>query len=267
MATAPRFNVDLTGTNVNNRIVDEPHTLPDKLYRSIAPIYGPYYTESLVVVDTAASQTLIRDVHYKCLDVVGIPTAQSGKEICTIIVIIAQSVSSSVVLNYQALGGNYERTHEAIKLLIDNLLTDTRPVYWPSILNRPDGFEPSHHLHNVGDVYGFEYMTAELERLKTAILLGDEIAHVEILNYVDANIDALRVIVESTENLVALMGITAATDANNSAIIAMQSAMQALQDVQAAALSVQTANDTLATLVADKATSETNAIALIAAYS
>lgn len=267
MATTPRFNVDLTGTSVNNRVVDEPHTLPAKVYRSIAPIYGPYYTESLVVVDAAGSQTLTRDVHYKCLDVVGIPTAQSGKEICTIIVITAQSVSSNVILHYQALGGNYERTHEAIKLLMDNLLTDTRPVSWPNILNRPDGVEPSHHLHNVGDVYGFEYLTTELERLKNAILLGDEIAHMEILGYVDANISALRAIIEGTEALMVSMGITAATDANSSAVAAMQATMQSMQDIQSAILNVQSASDTLADIVTNQASAEASAIALIAAHS
>lgn len=267
MATTPRFNEDLTGTNINNRVVDEPHALPPKVYRSIAPIYGPYYTESLVVVDASNAQTLTRDIHYKCLDVVGIPTAKSGKEICTIIVITAQSVSSNVLINYQALGGNYEHTHEAIKLLVDNILTDTRPVSWPNILNRPDTFEPSHHLHRVGDIYGFEYMVVELERLKNAILLGDDIAHMEILSYVDANIGAIRLIVESTETLVAVMGITAATDANVAAQAALVAVQQLQQDLVNTNNSLNSTVGLFNALAADQTQSEANAIALIAQYS
>lgn len=267
MPNNTRFNVDLTGTNVNNKVIDEPHLLANRIYRSIAPTYGPYYTESLVVVDGSTNTTLVRDTHYKCLDVVGIPTAQSGKEICTIIVVIDQSINSNILITYQALGGQYERTHEAIKLLVDNLLTDNRPVSWPNILNRDTEFTPSHHLHRVGDAIGFEYVTVELERLKNAILLGDEIAHMEILGYVDANIAALRLIVDNAENLVSIMGITAATDANTSATIALQTTEAIILELQSNQSELDTAINQFNELVTTAASSEADAIALIEAYS
>ena len=267
MPTIPRFNVDLTGANLNNRVVGEPHALDVKAYRSIAPIYGPYYTESLVVVDASSSLSLIRDVHYKCLDVVGIPTAQTGKEICTIIVITAPTVSNNVIITYQALGGNYEHTHEAIKLLIDNLLIDNRPTFWPSIINRPTGFEPSHHLHRAGDMYGFEYMTVELERLKNAILLGDEIAHMEILSYVDANIDALKLLIGGNDNLVSTVAVSAATDANTAATSAVVTVLDLVGKIQSAINGLNALKDEHSVLVADQISSEAKAIALIQQYS
>lgn len=267
MPNNTRFNVDLTGTNVNNKIIDEPHTLANRVYRSIAPIYGAYYTESLIVKDASNNATLIRDTHYKCLDVVGIPTAQSGKEICTIIVIVDESVDSDVLVTYQALGGQYERTHEAIKTLVDNLLTDNRPVSWPNILNRPATFTPSHHLHRVGDVIGFEYLTVELERLKNAVLLGDEIAHTEILAYVDANIAALSLVVDNAENLISLISIAAATDANTSATIALQTTESIIATLQTEQDKLNLAMDQFNDIVLNLSTSEQNAIDLINIYS
>ncbi len=266
MPNNTRFNVDLTGTNVNNKVIDEPHLLANRVYRSIAPTYGPYYTDSLVVVDGSTNATLVRDTHYKCLDVVGIPTAQSGKEICTIIVVIDQSINSNILITYQALGGQYERTHEAIKLLVDNLLTDNRPVSWPNILNRDTEFEPSHHLHRVGDAIGFEYVTVELERLKNAILLGDEIAHMEILGYVDANIAALRLVVDNAENLVSIMGITAATDANTSATIALQTTEAIIEALQTEQGRIDLAMGQFNDIVVNRSSAEAEAIDLINVY-
>jgi hypothetical protein len=206
-------------------------------------------------------------VHYKCLDVVGIPTAQSGKEICTIVVITNPSVSNSVRLNYQALGGGYERTFEAIKLLMDNLMSDTRPVSWSNILNRPTEFEPSHHLHRIGDVIGFEYMVAELERLKTAILLGDEIAHMEILTYIDVSISGLKQLIDDSQNTVTLLAVTAATGANNSAIAALAQVQGVLDSVNAAIVDVDNGLADVQVLINAQATSEAQAIALIQQYS
>ena len=266
MPNNTRFNVDLTGTNVSNKVIDEPHVLANRVYRSIAPTYGAYYTDSLVVKDASTNATLVRDTHYKCLDVVGIPTAQSGKEICTIIIVVDETVDSDVLITYQALGGQYERTHEAIKLLVDNLLTDNRPVSWPNILNRPSEFNPSHHLHRVGDVIGFEYLTVELERLKNAILLGDEIAHVEILGYIDANIAALKPVIDNAENLVSIMGITAATDANTSATIALQTTEAIIEAIQTEQGRVDLAMRQFNDIVVNISTAEADAIDLINAH-
>ena len=266
MPNNTRFNVDLTGTNINNKVLNEPHALANRVYRSIAPTYGSYYTESLVVEDSATMQILTRDVHYKCLDVVGIPTAQSGKEICTIIIVVDEDISSNVTITYQALGGQYEKTHEAIKLLVDNLLTDSRPVYWPSIANRPNTFTPSHHLHRAGDVLGFEYMVVELERLKNAILLGDEIAHMEILSYVDSCIAALRIIVNDSENLVSLLGITAATDANVSATIALQTTEAIITELQSNQDDLNLSIGKLNDLLNNRSSSEQYAKDLISLY-
>lgn len=267
MANPSRYNVDLTGTNINNRVEGEIHNLPNKINRSVAPTYGPYYTGSLEVYDAATNTRLTRDIHYKCLDVVGLPTAQSGKEICTIIVVTHPSVSDSVRLNYQALGGGYERTFEAIKLLMDNLMSDTRPILWPNVLDRPSTFEPSNHLHRIGDVIGFEYMVAELERLKSAVLLGDEIAHMEILAYIDVSISGLRQLIDDSQNTVTLLAVTGATDANNSAIAALAQTTDLVERVDQAILDVDAGLVDIQNLLNDQATSEARAIVLIQQYS
>lgn len=267
MANPTRFNVDLTGTSPSNRVEGEYHTLPNKTNRSVATTYGPYYTESLEVYDATTGNKLTRNVHYRCLDVVGIPTAQSGKEICTVIVVTNSNVGNAVRLNYQALGGGYEHTYEAIRLLMDTLLNDARLVGWPSLIDRLPSFNPSHHLHRVGDAIGFEYMVNELERLKSAILLGDEIAHMEILSYVDVAINGLRQLIQDTQNTVAILAITGATDANNSSIAALAQIEQAVAQAEQLTTSVTAATATIDDMLSAQVTSEAEAIALIQQYS
>lgn len=267
MATTPLFNLDLTGTNVNNRVIGEPHSLPVRRYRSIAPLYGPYYTESLIVTDASNSELLTKDIHYKCVDIVGIPTAQTGKEICTVLVITAPTVSSQVTITYQALGGGYEHNHEAIKKLIDNLLVDDRPVYWPSIINRPADFTPSHHLHAIGDVYGFEYLTSELERLRTSIMLGDERSHTDILNYIDSNINTIKSVVESAESSALIQAIAKANDAAVSSQTAISDVTTLDQNVSSALLELSNTVALYNTLADNQVTAEAQAIALINTYS
>lgn len=267
MVNPIRFNVDLTGVNPNNRVDGELHSLPNKINRSIATTYGPYFTDTLEVFDATTGARLVRDIHYKCLDVVGLPTAQSGKEICTVVVVTNPSVSNLVRLNYQALGGGYERTYEAIRMLMDTLLNDARPINWPSVLNRPSDFNPSHHLHRVGDAIGFEYMVSELERLKAAVLMGDETAHVEILAYVDMRIDGLRQLLEDTQYTITLLAVTGATDANNSATAALSQVNMMAQDIDTINAAIDSIAAEMNAIFSMQASSESDAIALIQQYS
>ena len=150
---------------------------------------------------------------------------------------------------------------------MDNLMSDTRPVSWPNVLNRPAVYEPSHHLHRIGDVIGFEYMVAELERLKTAVLLGDEIAHMEILTYIDVSIAGLEQLIDDSQNTVTLLAVTGATDANNSAIAALAQTNNLVEQINQAIADVDAGLVDIQNLLNDQAVSEARAIALIQQYS
>lgn len=262
----PRYALDLTGVNANNLVLGEVHSLSAQKIRSLAPIYGPYFTESLKVYDHLSQQILSRNLDYQCLDIVGLPTAQSGKEICSIIVITNPNVGQQVRINYQALGGGYERSYEAIKLLMENLTNDTRPVDWPNILNRPTEFEPTMHLHRLGDVIGFEYVVSVLEQLKNSIVLGDQLGHDEILSYIDYNLNILMELINNAQGASTVLALSRATNANNSAVGALQSALETAAQVETLEASVQEtlvkAND----LLRDLETSEEDARYLISSY-
>lgn len=180
-----QYPLDPTGINPNNAVVNEPHTLPSRTVRVFATAYGAFYTESLVVRDVATGLPLTKDVQYYAAELYELPSARYGKEICAIVVITDPTVSNNIVCDYQCLGGPFGTSAQAIIQQIENLNLDDRPVAWGNIINKPSEYEPSHHLHDVGDVYGFEYVVHALDRIRAAIEFGDAASHDAIYEYID----------------------------------------------------------------------------------
>jgi hypothetical protein len=172
-------------------VVGEQHTLPNRTIRALAPLYGAFFTESVVVRDRSNNQVLQRNVQYTATELYEFPTGRWGKEICGIILITDEAVSNEVEVDYQALGGEYSTNVDAIVSMFNEAMLE-RPVSWPNILGQPDDFNPAAHFHDVGDIYGFEYVVNALERLRTAVLIGDAASHEEILKYIDRQDEDIR---------------------------------------------------------------------------
>ena len=180
-----RYNLDPTGLDPNNLVQNEPHLLVRRVVRSIAPLYGAYFADSMVITDVVTNRKLIRNQHWYPAEMYEVPTAKYGKDVYAIIIITDTTVGDNVTIQYQAIGGEYSTAELAIVQQLNNLSLDNRPATWPAIINKPDGFPPSMHLHDIGDVYGFEYLVHALERVKTAIEFGDQVSHDQILKYFD----------------------------------------------------------------------------------
>lgn len=166
----PRFELDITGLNPSNLIIDEPHVLSSRDVRSVSPLYGPYFNESVVVKDGAT--VLVKDIDYQLTELHQEATLKYGKEISTVILIINPSVSSNVTITYQTLGGHYINDGAIIANLYESVINDNRPVNWNNVFNKPSFYPPTLHRHLLEDVYGFEAVVDALERIRNAITLG-----------------------------------------------------------------------------------------------
>ncbi len=179
-----KYPLDDTGTSPDNLVRGEPHEMVRRQTRAIATLYGGYYAESLVVRDKATGLPLTEDQYYAA-EMYQLPTIKYSKMICSVVIITDPSVSDNVEIDYQALGGEYSTSQQALVQMINNLLLDDRPVAWGNIIGKPDRFAPAAHLHDAGDIYGFEYVVYELQRIRAAILMGDVASHDEIYRYID----------------------------------------------------------------------------------
>lgn len=195
-----RYPLDPTGISPDNLVVDEEHVLSNRPIKAFATNYGGYFTESIIVKEKATQLELVKGVDYYCAELYAVPTAKYGKEICSVVVITNPSITSEVQVTYQALGGPWSTSSQAIIQMMENLNLDDRPVTWGNIIGKPSEFNPAHHLHDSGDIYGFEYIVAELERIRQAILMGDVASHDEIYRYIDEAFSHLGDDVENLNN-------------------------------------------------------------------
>lgn len=183
-----RYMLDPTGTNPDNLVSGEEHVLENLQYRFIVPKHGPFYSESVVVVDAVTNTPLVKTTK----DVVGqytIPvisqeaTLKMGLEVADAILITDQSVATRVYVSYQTVGGFFQRNVDNVVNIFNAFLNDNRKVDWLNgIYGKPTEFPPSVHAHSLMDVFGFETMTFMLERINQAILLGNTPAFQMILD-------------------------------------------------------------------------------------
>ena len=195
-----KYPLDLTGTNPNNLVISEPHTLGEGLVRAIVPNYGAFFTESLVVRDADTGITLIPHDQFKAAQLYQEATEKTGKEVCSIIVITDSSVSSNIEITLQVIGGEFSTSVYALREMLDGIDLDNHPVEWASIIGTPSAYPPAPHLHDAGDLYGFEYLVEAISALRSAILIGDEMAHNEIMNYINSIDEALTLSFSSALN-------------------------------------------------------------------
>lgn len=202
MATIPpiKYPLDLTGRSPDNLIVGEPHTIGATGNRAIVPLNGPFFTRGLVVRKASDGTPLTPRVHYKAAQLFPEATYRTGQEICSTLVIDDLSVGTEFLLDYQTIGGEYTVSVDAIQRLIDTLSLDERPVRWGAILGKPEYFPPVPHLHDLGDLYGFEYIVAAIEGVRQAILLGDVFRDQEIYDYIDLQDTLLRTQIINVES-------------------------------------------------------------------
>lgn len=186
----PKLDLDITGANVNNRIVNEPHTLSGSTYRAVSPKLGPFFSETLQVRDGVT--LLQRGVHYQVVELHQEATLTYGQEISSVILIIAASVSSNVTVTYQALGGHYAYSNDSIARVYEAVIADSRPIGWENIFNKPTEYPPTIHRHLLDDVYGFEPVVDGLERIKRAVTMGQTDVILSIVNNLIGDIECSK---------------------------------------------------------------------------
>jgi len=197
-----KYPIDPTAVNPNNKIVGEVHDLGVGINRAIVPNYSAFYSESLVVRVEDRVDPLVPNEHYIAAQLHADATASLNREVCMAVVIKDQNVMGKIILEYQTVGGDFSVSVDALRQAIEDEDLDERTVSWGDIIARPSAYPPAPHLHDIGDLYGFEYVVEALEALRAAILIGDEATHEEIRQWVRYEDSLLRdSIVETNANL------------------------------------------------------------------
>lgn len=186
-----RYPYDPTGRSPGNLVANEGHTLDPRPVRAFAPVYGPFFTESVVLYDALSEQILQRNVHYQFGELYQDLSVKLGKEICGVVVIPEATVNNQVVINYQTVGGNYQRDLSNMINSYLDALNNAHGVDWNDLINKPLLYPPVLHAHALLDIYGFEAVVSALERVVHAITLSNVPAFEYTMDYVNSRMSTL----------------------------------------------------------------------------
>lgn len=187
-----RYALDVTGTNLDNLVENEVHSLSTKAIRAVAPKYGPIFKSGLIIYDHGTDRLLKLGQDYSLAELLQDASLHYGKEIYQIILITNPNVSDKVRINYQALGGYYENDASGMISLYETAMSDNRSVDWVNVENKPVSYPPTLHNHLLHDLYGFEPVIAALERVRNAMILGDIPAFESIIETLQKHINDMN---------------------------------------------------------------------------
>lgn len=193
--------LDLSGVAPTNKVVGERHTVAATGTRAFVTTRGPFYTRGMIVRNRTTGAVLAPDVDYRPVHLFIEAALRAGQEVCSVVIILPACRATDIEIDYQAIGGEYSASVSAIAQMLDGLDLDNRTVKWGDIIGAPEYFPPTAHLHDIGDVYGFEYLVAVLEQIRRAILLGDQAAFDEMRQYIDLRDNELRALITSLDSL------------------------------------------------------------------
>lgn len=174
MATLHRYPLDASGVNPNNFISGEVHNLSTREIRVAVPKYGPFFSDSVVVYDGVSMRKLDKNVDYRIPTISQELSLRYGQEIADTILIENRDVSGMIRVSYQVLGGDYQNNISNIVQIFEAWVNDNRSLDWTTaVYGKPSTFPPSEHAHYLADVFGFEPIVFELERMVQAISIAN----------------------------------------------------------------------------------------------
>lgn len=195
MGTKPllfKYPLDLTGHASTNLVIDEPHTIGADTGRAFVTHNGPFYVNSVKVVNAVTGKVLTPHTQYLIVQPYQEAAIRTGLDVAAVIYVIDKSAGTDLLVTYQCVGGEFSWSVYALQEMLEALNLDDRPVAWGDIIGKPAAYPPTPHFHDLGDTYGWEYVTAQLEGIRNAILIGDAASHDELRAQLVYLIDQLK---------------------------------------------------------------------------
>ena len=187
------YPVDLTGSSTANRIENEYITIGTDKYRAFTLGYAPFFADGLTLRERNATTLLKEGTDYEVLYFFSdLTKLAGGKRICGVVCVTNTKVGTDLVAGYNTIGGHYANCASIIQQAIFDLNLDNRETYWQSVIDKPDLFQPTPHIHDIGDVYGLEFQIDTLIAIREAIMIGDNEVHAQILARIDEAVDEFK---------------------------------------------------------------------------
>lgn len=184
--------LDPTGVNPNNRVSNEIQDNVDPTNGFITLEFGRYFSESIVIKETVSNTPLIKGVDFLTTDFDQKASLVTGKEICGSIIVIKNNIVPSYTITYQALGGDHGYSNENLLAVLQDKILPNYPVTWDQLEDKPTEFKAKPHLHDIREIYGFEYIAVVLGRIESGLRDGGYYSFSTLISYVEQSIHQLE---------------------------------------------------------------------------
>ena len=178
------YPFDPTGLATTNlvsgerQVVNAPGVL-DFYY--IVPKAGPYFRESLQLIRYPSGVPMVEGVDYVCSHLFHAATHSTGKGVYGSITFYDHTLTGTVSLQYQTIGGDWVIGESKILEVLANIQIDPRITTWDETVDVPFQFPVIAHEFNVDDFVGADDVVAKLLLIKEAIVAassGSAASHV-----------------------------------------------------------------------------------------
>lgn len=169
------YQLDTTGALPANKVTEETHTLTyvnDRTYHFIVPIFAPFYAASMKVYRVVDSNRFILQENedwLPALQFIGASTS-IGIPVYGGISFTDMTLSGSIVIEYQTLGGEYTLDTAAMTEAIANIVFNPRGSTWENITGLPVMFRPIDHPWDFADLVGQTEVVDKLQDITDAII-------------------------------------------------------------------------------------------------
>lgn len=167
-----KYPLDLLGTSPANKVKDEAHPIGSTRMRLFASDYGPFFGNSVKLVDQATGYVL-QSGDFKLLHPYREARERTGQAVYAVVQILNPTLGPVILFTAQMVGGEFSFSTYAIKQAVTEMLSDDRPVFYGDLIGIPAQFVPAAHLHSAYDLYGMKALVESNYDISSAIREGD----------------------------------------------------------------------------------------------
>ena len=185
-----QYQLDITGINPDNKIVDESHSLIRQRNRALSLNHGAFYTETLEIKHVDTGYVLQKYIDYKILQPYSTLITLTGQSVAGIILIHNSNIHQNLAISYQAVGGEFAINSKSLEAYLNSISDQGTTFSWYNSLLSDQSFEgTSPQL----DVFDFHWLSFTLEKIRNAILWSDSQYYDKIRKYLDDVMNSIEV--------------------------------------------------------------------------
>lgn len=183
-----KYPLDLRGTNPENFVVGEKHTIGSQHGRIFMAESGPFFGAKTVVRDGVNGRVLAPVTDFLFVHAYREAMEATGEAVYCGVRVINPSVSTNIEIDVHYVGGEFSYSTFALFDMLEGLLNDDRTVEWGELIGVPNEWAPTPHLHSAYDLYAMKHLVAVTADIAAAIREGHSKAHEMLFDMLDSRI-------------------------------------------------------------------------------